>query len=590
MTKVSRELAGQLLADLLDLREPSALDVQRAHTGMRELWCCEANETNALFRHAWERVWGISPSRLDFLEFWDFLESDGGTSAERFVEFLTRRTSLGLLTHFKDSTWTQRVREAVDSYRHPPYEDEGRRAWISKLCERYGGDPPDAFREAPISDLHQWLVQRHGPRDGDPFWNPFTGSRQPAHRRSEAVAGVACTRLDAAKYASVRDGSMLLRVLQAPAFGCVLYDDAQRALWGASSASSTKSAWWMVERALGEAFPLLPGPLGARRGRKYGIADHALKDEVSATVVPLPKSDGSKSWTRALCAKLVRDGADGKARDPGTLAHLEYLVRSVDRAGGDAFCYDVASPGQHARAVLIVDNRENPLVLAALAVTLSNLAPREWGLCVCCSPASAAFYRRHVGEMVSDPQAVVHLVIDELSAPGFDAVAYSEVLKGRRFWDRIPFQKVLLIQDDSAIARKGLEASGLLEYDYVGAPWAVDPALVPYVGNSFVGNGGLSIRDVGRMAAVAEADADGASTLFANGIQVLPEDVFFGGGVARDPGARACPESAAEGFACEMRSLVPYLAGRRPMPFGFHKIWPYHPIDQVRAFFKKYLE
>lgn len=591
MTQVSRELAARLLADLLDLREPEALDVLRRAPGqgMRALWASDASESNARFRHAWKLVWGIAPSRLDFLEFRE-LQTPGDRTRfeERFADFLMKRTKLGIFLNLHDSPWMQRVRDAVESYAHPPYEDAGRRAWIEKLCERYGGDARDLSHDGPISELHQRLIRSSGARDGDPFKNPFTCSTQPPHRRSATVAGEACSRSDAAKYASARDGSMLLRVLQAPKFNCVLIDKDSE-LWASCCASSAKGLW-MVERTLDCAFPTLP-ILGERQCCKYKIVDRALRDASSdALVTTLPNARGLKHWTRALRAKLVRDGVEGRTRhDLGLLAFWNFMVRCVDRAGGDDFCYDLAKLPTR-RAVLIVDNRENPLVLAALAITLSNLAPREWGVCVCCSHAGLAFYRSHVGEMVSEPHAVVYCAFDELGAPGFDAVAYSELLKSRAFWDGVPFDKVLIVQDDSAIARKGLEASGLLEYDYVGAPWEINPALVPYVGSYFVGNGGLSIRSVGRMAKIAEADADRAGMLFANGIQVLPEDVFFGGGISRDPDARACPESAAEDFACEMRSLKPYLTGQRPMPFGFHKIWPYHPIREVEAFFKKYLD
>jgi hypothetical protein len=182
---------------------------------------------------------------------------------------------------------------------------------------------------------------------------------------------------------------------------------------------------------------------------------------------------------------------------------------------------------------------------------------------------------------------VKYVLSDALEAPGFDALSYSELLKARGFWERVPFERVLLVQDDSVIARPGLESSSeIMASPYVGAPWEPHDALRPYVGDRFVGNGGLSLRSVAVMRAIAEELAPEASTVFANGVQVLPEDVFFSMGVLRQ--GRTCPERVAEAFSAEMRSLDPYLDGARPLPFGFHKVWAYHPESKVRALFRRY--
>lgn len=62
---------------------------------------------------------------------------------------------------------------------------------------------------------------------------------------------------------------------------------------------------------------------------------------------------------------------------------------------------------------------------------------------------------------------------------------YNKLLTMRKFWEDIPFDKVLIFQHDSGLLRDGID--DFLEYDFVGAPlYHIDfPAM----------NGGLSIRD-----------------------------------------------------------------------------------------------
>jgi hypothetical protein len=68
---------------------------------------------------------------------------------------------------------------------------------------------------------------------------------------------------------------------------------------------------------------------------------------------------------------------------------------------------------------------------------------------------------------------------------------YNKLLLKKSFWKYINAKKVLILQEDSLIFRKGVEE--YLKYDYIGAPWGDDHGKKSSLG---FGNGGFSIRNV----------------------------------------------------------------------------------------------
>jgi hypothetical protein len=141
-----------------------------------------------------------------------------------------------------------------------------------------------------------------------------------------------------------------------------------------------------------------------------------------------------------------------------------------------------------------------------------------------------------------------------------------------------------MVQDDGVLARPGLDADGspfLSERcAYMGAPWAEHPSnaelqrLVP----TLVGNGGLSLRRpavLHRICACASYAQQGR-TLFNGGLQPIPEDVFFASVLSRAGPGLLCDASLAQAFAFEERAPLLQV-------LGFHKPWPYLPLDVVRA-------
>jgi hypothetical protein len=177
-------------------------------------------------------------------------------------------------------------------------------------------------------------------------------------------------------------------------------------------------------------------------------------------------------------------------------------------------------------------------------------------------------------------------VITELQAqPTFDIESYNTLLKSASFWKTYfpaTTRRVLLVQDDGLILRPGVED---MTCKYVGAPWLKDAPynmhLSQYLAGNLVGNGGVSLRDVGAMVRVCEGHEVDAHDLFhPGGLQPIPEDVFFSKWVQPEGVAS---EAEAERFAFEERAPVDGV-------MGFHKPWAYLPLSVVKDAFDAMLQ
>jgi hypothetical protein len=215
--------------------------------------------------------------------------------------------------------------------------------------------------------------------------------------------------------------------------------------------------------------------------------------------------------------------------------------------------------------VVIIDNRPSMLSVLSLMITLSNLDKNTWtDVHVVCTKASEDFFKKW---LPTKWQCNFH-VLSSYPSTKFDVQRYSDLLKSPTLWSWLrPCKKCLLVQDDGMVVQKGVES--YLKYDYVGAPWNKEAFgfMKGIVNDEFVGNGGLSLRDVDVMYSVCMNHEADVNELFASLPQRLPEDVFFSKYVAQD-GHVICPRDHAEAFAVEQ--VINWKA------LGFHKCWPYH--------------
>ena len=223
--------------------------------------------------------------------------------------------------------------------------------------------------------------------------------------------------------------------------------------------------------------------------------------------------------------------------------------------------------------VVLIDNRPNMLSVLSTKITLANLKPGMWDLVVFTSAAATDFYRRHF----SRAHVLNHPMLEGL----FNIETYNRLMKNSTIWEALAYKKCLLVQDDGMLIRPGVEDL-FLDYDYVGAPWPPGSHLVAAgVGKDFIGNGGLSVRDVDAMLEITRTCLHEKMRLFNSAMQPVPEDVYFSAALEKR-GGRFPSRALAQRFAMEM-SLPP---ADQPPPLGFHKPWPYVGEAAAEAFLR----
>lgn len=170
------------------------------------------------------------------------------------------------------------------------------------------------------------------------------------------------------------------------------------------------------------------------------------------------------------------------------------------------------------KGVVIVETRKLNNLASIINSHLDHLDP-SWGLMIFHGVANTQYVYDHF------PNAF-------FSGVGkMNKGAYNRLLGSPGFWKKIPFEKILIIQHDSRLLRKGIEP--FLKWDYIGAPWRGN--------HPFGGNGGLSLRSKSAMLAVTE-------TYPYNG---KPEDNYFTQGCVRLK-LKIAPRSVGAQFSCEM--------------------------------------
>ena len=308
--------------------------------------------------------------------------------------------------------------------------------------------------------------------------------------------------------------------------------------------------------------------------------------------VPLPAVDAPAPWASALhSAVLSAHALHAKEGGAGLFAYHQFVARYASARCLQARVFP--GPVNQLGDVVMIDTRPNVWSLLSVLVTLDNLQAQRWGVTVVTGAGSVAFYERCLLPHV--PEARI-LTVDELDGGGggapFDVEKYNALLKTPALWDRLMDrgEHVVMVQDDGMLVRPGLEEAGMLQYDYVGAPWIdVDAnAGLKREVPTLVGNGGLSLRRVRTMRAISEAEGGKrGKRLFNRGMQPVPEDVFFAvevfrrGGAGGGAGGGVAPTSVGSAFATEQ---IPVGAGQQ-QPLGFHKPWPYQKLEEVTALF-----
>lgn len=226
--------------------------------------------------------------------------------------------------------------------------------------------------------------------------------------------------------------------------------------------------------------------------------------------------------------------------------------------------------------VVLIDNRENALSVLSVYFALANVAKDAWACKVFTSRAAFDYYSGYLSRFGAE---IVHL--EELENTLFDIDVYNGIMKDPGFWDKVGGEKMLIIQDDGFLMKKGVER--FLEFDYVGAPWADVPTneyIKKNVNKDLVGNGGLSLRDVSKCKHITQKYETEKYTLFSNNIVEIPEDVYF------------VQYMIKEGFKVANIPNASFFASEQvlhPGAIGMHKPWPYTHKEHLDRFFATFL-
>ena len=157
---------------------------------------------------------------------------------------------------------------------------------------------------------------------------------------------------------------------------------------------------------------------------------------------------------------------------------------------------------------VIVEPRNNPLLISVIKNFMFLLQTRGWGLIVFHVTKNETLVHDALGEW---PNVIMY----NMNVVNLKTEDYSKLLMGANFWQRLldyGCKHALIFQMDTILLNPDLDS--FLEYHYIGAPWDKK------FGGIVSGNGGLSLRDVETMLTIAE-------TCPANHGQLWFEDIFF---------------------------------------------------------------
>lgn len=226
--------------------------------------------------------------------------------------------------------------------------------------------------------------------------------------------------------------------------------------------------------------------------------------------------------------------------------------------------------------LLYVDNRMNMLGVYSILITMYNLKQHLWDVVILTTKNNQAYYKSHIPSSI-----FVHH--NDIEKANFNIDDYNKIMKDQDTWSNLTsYDKCLVVQDDGMLLRKGLEDT-FLQYDYVGAPWlkcAANSQLLPFIGDEFVGNGGLSLRTIATMCHICKTFQNEKHVLFNSNLQPIPEDVYF---------SMCCKKMNAKIATSDEASQFAMEEVYSPLALGIHKFWVYHNSTLVNDFFAKLL-
>ena len=162
----------------------------------------------------------------------------------------------------------------------------------------------------------------------------------------------------------------------------------------------------------------------------------------------------------------------------------------------------------------------------------------------------------------------------------FDSIdGYNQLCKRWEFYNSFPeYQYMLIYQLDCWVFSDNLDYFISLNYDYIGAPWFEIDTQENKAKPVKCGNGGFSLRRIGKFVEVCknhEAEASDGKT---------NEDVFFSNKCDKE--LNISPVDVGREFSFEVGPSVLFALNGNKLPMGCHK--PY--VFEFKKFWKDYIK
>jgi hypothetical protein len=209
----------------------------------------------------------------------------------------------------------------------------------------------------------------------------------------------------------------------------------------------------------------------------------------------------------------------------------QYLRRYAG-LGADAFRH-VKCKHETRKFCVIVEPRQHPNLIPVIKNFMCLLQHTGWGLVVYHGPDNERFIKDGLSDAF--PEDRVHYV--RMAQRNLTTAEYSAMLGNALFWqcllDNFKCEHALIFQCDTLLLKGGDAIDAFLKYDYVGAPWPDGGIVTPLKNRRNmqlmqlhleVGNGGLSLRNVRVMLAIARNHPYPSES---ESEVPVPEDVYF---------------------------------------------------------------
>ena len=614
---MSAQLLEAFLCDVFDIFSigeiediTSIIDFEQQTLVYNALYEHPRIKTAACFALCWKHIFDVLPSRYDVWDFLNMLKTKHieyqTANADHALQYMTHHTFIKyvasheiILPRITRLSWQLPVdlhtflKQKI-AFRYGKYYIELGHA-PDRLMQFYKHvtNDIDFIKEAQKITHKQLLT-----------WNPITDFYVDTSRSHHIVMGP-CSSLDCTRHVIAHDNHMNYKIFDKVAvfnvkaehpapFWCasqvhMVFKEEHRTLvdfcvpnWFNTAVMLYPAAG--MTRALGTKKNLIiasPSYVSS----VFGGADvRILRDSIDSgkTEYVFPW-DADTSIAKSLFALHLKHDSPFATANKSTTNNALYAWDRITRLYlkvKDRCAPRNTPPPSPAHTLVLVDNRANIFSVMAIMITLANLKPDVWDTHVVTRAAHVDWYKQRLpfAHVSTDPR---------LEDEPFHIETYNVVLKDNAFWKQfIKYKRVLIVQDDGMIVRKGLEQK-FIQYDYVGAPWIhndMNQELILMNKGLLVGNGGLSLRNPTVMADICARFGKEAKKLFNDQLQPIPEDVFFSHCIAVKLGGKVATPSNYEAshFAIEQVYTARAL--------GFHKFWNYMPLNVVEAFFDEVLQ